>query len=329
MSVRDSQFLARWHAERDNYGRWGEFIVRHIKELLAAKLDPKQAAYFVRIPATPRLKDDESLLQKAFYRPKNYSDPYVEIEDKVGVRFVVLLSDDVKIVKEAILSESTVWSAIVARDHEEEIAENPYEFNYQSVHLILRSQNGQQYSGFNIPDNLPCEVQVRTLLQHAYSEVSHDTLYKPSIKTTPAMKRAAAKSMALIEATSDYFNALASLIDDEVAPLKALSKDLDALYAQIVGKPATASTSPLNHLLLDRYGRDVEWSEIENWFAGRKWIGERIKERAAQSASFRVPSVLLVYFCAKNFPHGTPINCPLPENDLELVYGDLGDSLNG
>ena len=49
---------------------------------------------------------------------------------------------------------------------------------------------------------------MRTLLQHAHSELTHDTIYKPSVVQTPAMLRAAAKSMALIEATGDYFEEL-------------------------------------------------------------------------------------------------------------------------
>nr|WP_249804714.1 MULTISPECIES: hypothetical protein [unclassified Bradyrhizobium] len=69
------------------------------------------------------------------------------------------------------------------------IAKTPYEFRYQSVHYIVRSRGDQKLDGQNITAGTPCEVQIRTLLQHAHSELTHDTIYKPSVKGTPAIAR--------------------------------------------------------------------------------------------------------------------------------------------
>lgn len=329
MSERDTEFLEQWHAIREHYGRWGAFVTHRVRCLLFSRLPPQQINHFIRLPVEPRLKNDESLLQKAFYRSKNYTSPLDNIEDKVGIRFVVLLGSDVRIITETILGETTAWSAIKARDHEDEIAANPYEFGYQSVHLVVRSKASQVFDGVEIPDDLPCEVQIRTLLQHAYSEITHDTLYKPSITTTAAMKRAAAKSMALIEATGDYFHQLAELISNQIAPLRVLDEHLGTLYGHIVGIPPAGLNSPLNDLLLDRYGREVAWGDVETWLLDRIYLGDVIHRRATNRASFRVPAILLVYYQAGHAPHGTPTNCPLPEEDLEFIYGDLGTSLNG
>jgi putative GTP pyrophosphokinase len=83
----EAQFVERWHAEKSCYLAWGTFVrdevQRHVSESL--NLD---VATFIKIPAVPRLKDDNSLLGKAFHRSKPYQDPYLEIEDKVGLRFV-------------------------------------------------------------------------------------------------------------------------------------------------------------------------------------------------------------------------------------------------
>lgn len=329
MSQRDAEFLARWYAEKEGYARWGNFVVRRVHDLISKRIDPHQAKSFVRIPATPRLKDDESLLQKAFYREKGYSSPYDEIEDKVGVRFVLLLASDVRLVGQAIEEDTETWTVVKARDHEAEIAAKPYEFGYQSVHFVLRCRAGQNLEGEPIAEDVACEVQVRTLLQHAYSEITHDTLYKPAIQTTPAMKRAAAKSMALIEATGDYFDSLSDLIARQVQPLRELGLRLERCYTHLVGSTPTAAKSPLNDLVLDRYGHEVNPDDIENWLNQRVYIGQRIAERAVARASFRLPAILILYYAAANATHGTPINCPLPEDDLSLIYGDLGLSLNG
>lgn len=48
---------------------------------------------------------------------------------------------------------------------------HPEVFSYQSDHFILMPCEG--YDSPKDINVLTCEVQVRTLLQHAYSEVSH------------------------------------------------------------------------------------------------------------------------------------------------------------
>src|SRR5690606_22227118 len=92
------------------------------------------------------------------------------------------------------------------KDFEAEREAHPLEFVYQSVHYVLKSKPGQAFNGVNLPAGLACEIQVRTLLQHAHSELTHDTLYKPKATAKPAVHRTVAKSMALIEATDEFFD---------------------------------------------------------------------------------------------------------------------------
>src|SRR6185437_12088519 len=108
------------------------------------------------IPVVPRVKGDDSIVQKAFYRGKKYQNAYEEIEDKVGLRFVVLLTEDIRIIEEA-LNSSSQWTATMARDFEEERDARPYEFDYQSLHYILRSSLPLEFEGVQIPPDLPCE----------------------------------------------------------------------------------------------------------------------------------------------------------------------------
>lgn len=331
MKSRDQEFLERWHADKCHYERWGAMVLQRLQELVNKSVAPSQGASFIRIPPVPRLKDDESFLQKAFYRPeKNYTNPYDEIEDKIGVRLVLLLDNDVQVIGHAIESDTEIWTAVRARDHEVEKASRPFEFSYQSLHFIVRS-NAEFVTADNhpIPAGIPCEVQVRTLLQHTHSEVTHDTLYKTSIQTTPEMKRAAAKSMALIEATGDYFDALGKLIAKQVEPFRRIEEALDEIYQRMVGHPAGAAGSPLNSLLLDRYGHDLDLIAMEMWLSDRRYIGQRVAEHEKTRAIFRVPAILLLYYCVEHEPLTAPINAPLPDADLEIVYSNLGKSIYG
>lgn len=89
------EFLEKWTAEKTSYQKWGDFVVSKVSEgITNSGFD---IGNFIKLPPTARVKDDKSLIDKAFYRPnKNYSDPYEEIEDKVGCRFVLLLVDHVE-----------------------------------------------------------------------------------------------------------------------------------------------------------------------------------------------------------------------------------------
>ena len=128
--MNESEFLEKWKSEKPTYDAWGRFIVQEINnELLKKEVNLNK---FLKISVSPRLKDDKSLIDKAFYRNKNYKNPYNDIEDKVGVRYVVLLTEDIKVISQ-VIKENTHWDFISARDYEEERDKDPYLFTYQSV----------------------------------------------------------------------------------------------------------------------------------------------------------------------------------------------------
>ncbi|EHU5271632.1 (p)ppGpp synthetase, partial [Salmonella enterica subsp. enterica serovar Agona] len=131
--------------------------------------------------------------------------PYNDITDKVGVRFVVLLTDDIPVIKD-IIENSPLWEYSDDRDYIKEKEDKPYLFDYQSVHYVVRNLKCIPVSeNIIIPDGTPCEIQIRTLLQHAYAEVSHDSVYKCKAKPSSEIKRRMARTIALMESTDELF----------------------------------------------------------------------------------------------------------------------------
>ena len=324
MSDRETEFIARWRSEAPIYSAWGKFVSETIIACLAEKLEKYEFTHFIRIPVTYRLKDEPSLLAKAFHRDKGYADPYAEIEDKVGTRVVVLLNLDIRIV-ETCIKECPLWAASMARDFEQERDKNPNVFDYQSLHYILRSTKSFEYDGTLIPPNLPCEVQIRTLLQHAYSELTHDTIYKPSVKAEPDVKRAVAKSMALIEATDDYFTQVHKRISELTAPGKAVAKFLQDFYKNEIG--LDADIAPLNTLLVDHFKKwitDEYEKEIRSFIDEKKFIIDRIKEKCPTSVLYRQPAILLVYYAISQAPKSAYVDGPLSDAEIAPLYSDLG-----
>lgn len=328
MSDREAKLLERWQRERPMYEAWGLFVSQTLTDAIARTIHPAAVDLFFRIPLKHRTKEPASLLAKAYHRGKPYEDPYEEIEDKVGLRIVVLFSEEIRDV-ERVIKSCTEWTSEKARDFEDERAQRPFEFDYQSLHYIVRSKAVISHGGIDIVPNTPCEIQVRTILQHAYSELTHDTIYKPSIKAQPDIKRAAAKSMALIEATDDYFSQVRHKLAQAQASGEKVTSKLDQLYRELIN--LEPDPSPLNTILIDYYGKWAKKNfdtEISEFLTEKSFLVDRIRERATGILLYRQPAILLVYWVIKQAPRAAgAADAPLSSDELEPLYSDLGARL--
>ncbi|WP_047516642.1 MULTISPECIES: GTP pyrophosphokinase [unclassified Methylophilus] len=325
----EQEFLKRWEQEKPVYQAWADFIKYTIEQALKTSIAPTQLDYFLKVPVKPRLKLDSTLVDKAFYR-KQYANPYDDVTDKVGMRFVVLLTSDIKKVCQIIEAPENklFWDASKDRDYEAERLEKPLEFSYQSVHFVLRATKGNKFSGIEILENTSCEVQIRTLLQHAHSELTHDTLYKPKTVAQPGVKRTVAKSMALIEATDEFFEQAMQDIAKAIKPqndiLDLLKDRYQANIHQNVGE------EPSNQLLVDTYFELLPENPIADISAFLDKVGyiyPKIKQYREIRHIFSQPAILLIYYLASHSPARTVEMWPLDRDDLNLVFSDLGIKL--
>jgi putative GTP pyrophosphokinase len=324
----EAEFLERWSKERPMYEAWGRYVVQHVVERVRAHIAPLSADIFLRVPPKARVKGDASILEKAFYRNKSYINPYDEITDKVGVRFVVLLANDIKVMDTAITTYPD-WEVSKDRDYELEQQENPIQFDYAAIHYVIRCKSVLKFDDITITPHTPCEVQVKTILQHAYSELTHDTIYKPKVDATPRMRRTAAKSMALIEATNDYFEQVVEQVSQIIGSTKGLTDDLANIYRAHVGREPELSRT--EGLILEAYeaeaGAEVA-SRIGFLLDSKPYVAERIAETAANKLIYRQPSILLVYLLASEKPTATKSKWPLTPNELKPVFVDLGKAFD-
>ncbi len=129
--MNEADLKALWEVEKPIYAAWGGYVVeRIIADMGDVGIDSNVV---LKIKPVPRLKDANSLVDKALYRGKSYEDPYNEIEDKVGARFVVLLLKEIDQICE-IINNCTNWRMDPCRHFAAEQKEEPLLFTYQSVH---------------------------------------------------------------------------------------------------------------------------------------------------------------------------------------------------
>ena len=328
----EREILERWEADKPLYRAWAKLIAQEIERRLVPVVAPTPLDYFLKVPMVPRLKGDTSLIDKALYRSKPYKNPYEDITDKVGMRYVVLLTTHINTFCSIIESVEceTFWSQTKDKDYEEERLAKPLEFSYQSVHYVLRSKAGLSIDGHHLPEGLACEVQIRTLLQHAHSELTHDTLYKPKTTAKPSVKRTVAKSMALIEATDEFFEQAMKDLASASEPQRQLLDYLSGAYKRGTGLEPGQERS--NHLVVDAFmellPQDAP-ARIEEFLTAKSYVFDKIKEQKGQRHFFNQPAVLLAYFLVEKMPAQTREHWPIDSDDLAKVFSDLGNKFDG
>ena len=211
--------------------QWGASVDKLIIQIL------EEAGFSegnIKIPPKCRLKAVGSFISKALYRDKSgkYTNPIVEIEDKVATRLVVLTTGQIEKVQQ-ILCDSTHWHARLDKNISNDIELDPSAFSYQAAHIIVRQRGIGPTTEEELLNPIACEIQVKTLFQHAYSEMSHSTVYKGPYRQDTDLLRKLARSMALMEAVDGYFLDMQSSIDTGRSLPIALSKEMNMRFGQL------------------------------------------------------------------------------------------------
>ncbi len=191
---------------------------RFIKSFVANREDHETAAkqatalieeILVNSPAlvhliSARCKKTPSLWLKLC--EKKYGQPKRQLTDIVAARVVTYYQDDVQVVVEALNKalEIDLHKSVNKREKLEAI-----EFGYTSVHLIVRAKRSWSTSPrYSALRNRWFEIQVRSILEHAWAEIEHEVVYKSGIKYPPPIKRRFARIAGAIEMLEDEFLAL-------------------------------------------------------------------------------------------------------------------------
>lgn len=147
---------------------------------------------------TSRAKDPESAQKKI--QTKSYNNPEHDLTDKIGVRIITYYSSDVDRVVEQLAKE---FEIDVQRSTDKRRTLGLRSFGYRSVHLIVRLKGHRsrspEYAGLA---KHWFEIQVRSILEHAWAEIEHEVVYKSGIRYPSEVRRrfaAIAGALELIE----------------------------------------------------------------------------------------------------------------------------------
>ena len=150
-----------------------------------------------------RAKDVSSFKEKISRPGKSYNEPLTEITDLCGCRVIVYYHDDVDRVAEAIKAEFRI--------SEENLSRQPQvlevdRFGYLSAHYIISiGKLRTDLTEWRPYANLVAEIQVRTVIQHAWSAVSHALQYKQEAAIPSKLQRRLHRIAGLFELADEEF----------------------------------------------------------------------------------------------------------------------------
>ena len=146
-----------------------------------------------------RVKEEKSLAGKLERKGDSYSS-LADITDILGCRVVCFLADEIDKIGKKIEANFVVdWEN--TSDKRALIKEDA--FGYLSLHYICSLPFGDKW-----PDEIcgkKFEIQIKTVLQHAWSVIHHDIGYKSDFGVPRAIKRQFARLAGLLELADDEF----------------------------------------------------------------------------------------------------------------------------
>ncbi len=163
-----------------------------------------------------RTKEVQSFREKASRPTKAYESPLDEITDLSGVRIIAYYQDEVDEIGGIIEAEFAVdtCNSVI---HKPEGAEFGYLSRHYVVQLSPKRATLSEWSEFA---GLKAEIQVRTVLQHAWAAVSHKLQYKREEDVPVPLRRKLFRLSALFELADDEFMSLRSSSGELVRSIK-------------------------------------------------------------------------------------------------------------
>ncbi|MBO4427524.1 MAG: hypothetical protein J5771_03465 [Bacteroidales bacterium] len=190
------ELLAQYKSLLPVYKQMADVIPERLKEFFAE-------AGIIVAAVEHRVKAEDSLAGKLKLKGGKYKDIF-DITDLVGIRVITFYIDDVDKVASVLERLFEIdWENSIDKRKAHEIDS----FGYLSLHYICRIPESA-YSNPEHPElnKIRFEVQMRTVLQHAWANMNHDTGYKSGVEIPTVYKRNMSRLAGMLELVDDEFS---------------------------------------------------------------------------------------------------------------------------
>jgi putative GTP pyrophosphokinase len=205
------KILDTYKVNKKTYHNFRERVINLLTDLLSVQ-------EIVTHQISSRTKSIESLSKKIDGKGDKYKS-IDDITDIIGIRIITYMDSDVDAIAKLIENEFII-------DIENSIDKRKLkadQFGYRSLHLVASLNKSRcdlkEYKKYN---GIKCEIQIRSILQHAWAEIEHDLGYKGEVAIPEQYKRTFNRLSALLETAGVEFDRLKN-------ELEIYEKDVPAL----------------------------------------------------------------------------------------------------
>ncbi len=198
-----------------------------------------------------RIKDRTSFARKLANEAYPDYDSFTDAHDVIGVRVITFHSSEIPQLKDALSGLFTVVRVI------DKAAETAREgrFGYASQHLIVSAKD-EPWAAEKGASPKYIEIQLRTVLQHAWAEFEHDVRYKNQEHpetSSPEVQRAFTLAAGLIELADEQFDKIAGIIGTSGEEVEGAlnEQSLPRVLSRIVGSEYPTSRVDYYHYAIE------------------------------------------------------------------------------
>jgi putative GTP pyrophosphokinase len=312
----------RWLADREQWEKFGQKAAEKIKTAL------RQHGIWAEV--TTRAKEVDSLIKKLINKPDK---TYESLGDKVGIRVVVRYVSEI----EPVMALVTELFACSGRENKLS-ALGPDKVGYLSTHIDIRSKEGNPIATDFSPSVYHAELQVRTMAQHLWADMAHDTFYKNDETLNPLpppLQRRVNVLAGVVEVADNEFDRLNRDVPGkpEVVMLKSLEKQYLTLTSRRYNVELSLKVINLLFPLYQSKPKQIA-VQLREFFAERADVLSAAYSNAesdeSRSAFLYQPESLMIYHLLETKALATHHrwNTELPERELERIATAFGISLS-
>ncbi len=157
-----------------------------------------------------RVKDLDGAIDKI--SRKQYSDPYEQLTDLSGIRIITFLEQQVTAISKIIRELFDIDDAN-SLDRTEVLGDD--KVGYRSTHFVCTlGKKREKLPEYDSLGDLKFEIQVRTVLQHAWAELAHDRSFKFGTALPTRIQRKLNLHSGMLEIVDSAFDSISREIDD-------------------------------------------------------------------------------------------------------------------
>ncbi len=198
-----------------------------------------------------RTKSIENFAEKIQREGKDYRNPLEEITDLVGIRIIAYYKEDIDKIGVIIEKEFDIdWENSIDKAK----TLDPDRFGYLSVHYVISlSSPRKKLTEWKAFSKIKAEIQVRTVLQHAWAAIDYKLRYKTAKEVPKNLRRQLFRLGALLE-----------LADEEFSNLRKRTEEIEEHYTQEVkkGKLDIELDSSSLEVYLNSTKQHLKWMKI-------------------------------------------------------------------